>query len=77
MIGPCWLNFLTTVLIAKKVNCPHYSFYILHFPSHKPRVTVDAPTDNLGYPKENQQPPQAEGHSYIILWQMKVKIKAM
>ena len=26
---------------------------------------------------ENQQPPLAEGHSYIILWQMKVKIKSI
>ena len=38
-------------------------------------MTVNEPTDNLGYPKENQQPPLAKGHSYIIIWQMKVKIK--
>ena len=47
----------------------------MHFPFYKPWVTVDAPIDNLGYPKENQQPPHAKGHSYIIFWQMKVKFK--
>ena len=26
---------------------------------------------------ENKQPPLAEGHSYIFLWQMKVKIKSI
>ncbi|RMX53387.1 hypothetical protein pdam_00014255, partial [Pocillopora damicornis] len=39
--------------------------------SSQPWVTVDAPIDNLGYPKENQRPPHAKGHSYIIFWQMK------
>ena len=75
MISLCWLNFLTTVLIVKQINCLHYSFFIMHFPFYKPWVTVDAPIDNLGYPKENQRPPHAKGHSYIIFWQMKVKFK--
>ena len=49
----------------------------MHFPFNKPWVTVDAPIDNLGYPKENQRPSHAKGHSYIIFWQMKVKIKSI
>ena len=49
----------------------------MHFPFYNPWVTVDAPIDNLGYPKEYQRPTHAKGHSYIIFWQMKVKIKSI
>ena len=48
------LNRLTVYII--------YSHCIIHFPSHLSWVTVNAPTDNLGYPQENQWPPLAKGH---------------
>ena len=41
MISSCWLNFLTTVLIVKQVNCLHYLFYSIHVPS------IELSTSNL------------------------------